>query len=414
MRRGSRESQLRWLWGAFAVSTFGTWVAFDAFPIVAILGLHARPFQVSLLAAAGLAASAVVAVPLGLWVEDHRKSRVMISMDCLRFLVLASIPAAYGLGCLRFGQLLASAVLVGAADICFRTASGAYLKSLVSRGHLLAANARFESTTWTATMVGPPLGGALIGIFGPVTTVIADAISYLLSALGLSAIAGHEPRPVRDVSGRWHPGEVLEGWRYLLRHPPLRALLANTALVNGLIMAPTPLIAVLMLGRLQIEPWQYGLAFSAPCLGGLIGAQLARRLAARYGQHAILRRAGVLRACWSIPLAFIPGGWAGVVIVALIQIGLVTSCGVFNPVSATYRLEHTPADRLARTLAAWTITTRLTVAVLTAVWGVLASVAGVRSAIALAGVIMLASPLLLPARSRLDATTHELEALAAA
>jgi MFS family permease len=414
VRRGSRESQFRWLWGAFAVSTFGTWLAFDSFPIVAILALRARPFEVSLLAAAGPAASAVVAVPLGPWVERRRKRRVMVGMDCLRFVALASVPAAYALGWLRFGQLLVVAVMVGAADICFRAASGACLKGLVARDQLLTANARFESTAWTATMVGPPLGGALIGIFGPVTTVIADAVSYLLSALGVTAIAGHEPRPVRVVSGRTRRGEMLEGWRYIWRHPPLRALLLNTALVNGLIMAPMPLIAVLMLGRLHIAPWQYGLAFAAPCLGGLIGSRLARRLTARYGQHKVLRRAGALRACWSIPLAVIPSGWAGVGLVALIELGLITCCAVFNPVSATYRLEHTPADRLARTLAAWTITTKLTVAALTATFGVLASVGGVRFAIGFAGVILLATPLLLPTRSRLDSTDHEPATLAAA
>ena len=414
MRSRPWSSQFGWLWAAFAVSTFGTWVAFDAFPMVAILALHAPPFEVSLLAAGGLAAGAVVAVPLGPWVERWRKRRVMIAMDCLRFVVLASIPAAYALGRLRFGHLLVAAVVVGAADICFRAANGACLKGLVPPAHLLTANARFESTTWTATMVGPPLGGALIGIFGPVTTVLADAVSYLLSALGVGAIARDESRSAGVASRRLRRGEVLEGWQYILRHPPLRALLANTALVNGLIMAPAPLVAVLMLGRLHIAPWQYGLAFAAPCLGGLIGARLARRLTVRYGQHTVLRRAGALRACWSIGLAFIPGGWAGVGLVALIQFGLVTCCGVFNPVSATYRLEHTPSDRLARTLAAWTITTKLTVAVLTVTWGALAMVAGVRIAIGLAGVLLLMTPLLLPTRSRLDNAAHEAAVLAAA
>jgi MFS family permease len=413
MRPGSWQAQFRWLWGAFAVSTFGTCVAFDAFPIVAILALHAQPYEVSLLAAAGLAVSAVVAVPLGPWIERRRKRRVMIAMDSLRFVVLVSIPVAYAFGWLRFGQLLLAAIVVGAADICFRAASGACLKSLVAREHLLTANARFESTTWTATMVGPPLGGAMIAILGPVTTVVADAVSYLLSALGISAIAGHESRPVHVVSGRSRRDELLEGWRYILGHRPLRALLANTALVNGLIMAPMPLIAVLMLGRLHIAPWQYGLAFAAPCAGGLVGARLAQRLVARYGQHAVLRRAGVLRACWSIGLAFIPGGWAGVALVALIQFGLITCCAVFNPVSATYRLERTPADRLARTLAAWTITTKLTVAALTAAWGVLAALAGVRIAIGVAGVTMLASPLLLPSKQNLDSTDQGVAAVAA-
>jgi hypothetical protein len=41
------------LWAAFAVSTFGTWLAFDAFSMIAILALHASPVRVSALAAAG-------------------------------------------------------------------------------------------------------------------------------------------------------------------------------------------------------------------------------------------------------------------------------------------------------------------------------------------------------------------------
>ena len=36
--------------------------------------------------------------------------------------------------------------------------------------------------------LGPPLGGAAVGLLGPVTTVIADAVSYLLSAAGVAAI----------------------------------------------------------------------------------------------------------------------------------------------------------------------------------------------------------------------------------
>lgn len=73
--------------------------------------------------------------------------------------------------------------------------SCAYLKALVPPQDLLVANSRFESTTWTATMVGPPLGGAVTGLFGPVVTVVADALSYLLSALGIRAIGGTEPHP---------------------------------------------------------------------------------------------------------------------------------------------------------------------------------------------------------------------------
>lgn len=389
--------QFGWLWAAYATSTFGTRLAFDAFPLIAILVLHAGPTEVAVLAAAGLAVGAVVAVPLGPWVEFRRKRPVMIAMDLIRFAALMSVPAAYALGRLDFVQLVIVSVLVAAADITFTAASGACLKALVPPEDLIVANGRFESTNWTATVLGPPLGGAAIGLFGPVMTVVADAVSFLLSAMGIRAIGGTEPRPVRTAApARLRAGDLLEGWRYILAHRALRPLFFNTILVSGLIMATSPPLAVLMLGDLGFAPWQYGLAFAVPCVGGLIGSRLARRLVARFGQHRVMLTAGTLRACWLLGLVFVRPGTAGLVLVIAVEFGLITSMGVFNPVYATYRLEQTATDRIARTLSAWSITSKLTVAALTALWGLLAGLTGPRTAIAIAGLLILTTPLLLP------------------
>ncbi|MET9824196.1 MULTISPECIES: MFS transporter [Streptomyces] len=395
---GSLGRRFGWLWGAYAVSTFGTRLAFDAFPLIAVMVLDAGPGRVAALAAAGLAVGAVVAVPLGPWVEFRRKRPVMIGTDLLRCAVLLSVPLAYAFGRLGFAQLLVVSVVVAAADITFRAAAGSCLKALVRPPDLLTANGRLEATTWTATMLGPPVGGAAIGLFGPVVTVAVDAVSHLLSALGIRAIGGGEPRPRRADVPRLRAGDLLDGWRYVLDSPVLRPLFLNTVLVNALIMATTPLLAVLMLGDLGFAPWQYGLAFAVPCVGGLVGSRLARPLVARFGEHRVLVTSGVLRVCWPVGLAFVGPGTAGLVLVMVVEFGLITSVGVYNPVFATRRLELTPADRVARTLSAWTISGKLTTAALTAVWGLLAGFVGTRTAVALAGVLMLATPLLLPRR----------------
>jgi MFS family permease len=410
--RRSLGRQFGWLWSAYAVSTFGTWLAFDSFSLIAILVLHAGPAGVSVLAAAGLAAGAVVAVPLGPWVEFRRKRPVMMAMDLIRFAALMTIPAAFALGWLSFPQLLIVSVVTGAADITFKSASGAYLKALVPGADLLLANGRFESTTWTATALGPPLGGAAFGLFGPVTTVLANAASFLLSAVGIRAVGGSEPRPVRAGAARLRVRDLPDGWRYILAHPALRPLFFNTIAVNALIMATAPLLAVLMLGRLHFAPWQYGLAFAGPCAGGLIGSRLARRLVARFGRHKVMLTAGTLRACFSVGLAFIGPGGAGLVLVMAIELGLITSAGVFNPVYATYRLEQTPADRVARTLSAWSVTSNATIAVLTALWGVLAGLTSLRAALAIAGLLLLATPLLLPRREHAAPRERELPVVA--
>ncbi|MBX6382808.1 MAG: MFS transporter [Microbispora sp.] len=400
MRNGHRLGRrFGWLWAAYGTSALGTWLAFDAFPLIAIRVLHAGPEQVAALSAVGAAVGAAVAVPLGPWVEFRRKRPVLIGMDLVRCAALLTIPAAYALGALSFVQLLLVSVVAAAADITFRAASGAYLKTLVPAGDLLVANARFESTSWTTTIIGPPLGGALIGLFGPVATVVADAVSYLLSALGIRATGGREPRPEHRETARMRATDLLDGWRHILADPALRPLFFNTAVFNGLVMATGPLLAVLMLGGLGFAPWQYGLAFAAPSVGGLAGSRLARPLVARFGQHRVLVATGVLRALWPVGLAFVGAGTGGLLLVMGVEFGLIFCCGVFNPVYATYRLERTATGRVTRTLSVWAVTTRASTALLTAVWGVLGGLLGPRTAVGLAGVLLLATPLLLPRRA---------------
>ncbi|MFD7911130.1 MFS transporter [Streptomyces sp. NPDC059752] len=389
-----------WLWTAYAVSAYGSGLGFGALPLIAVLALHAGPAEVSALSAVGPAVGALIAVPLAPWVEFRRKRPVMIAMDLTRFAVMATVPVAYFLGWLGFVQLLAVSAVVAAAKIASSAAGGAYLKALVPPDDLLVANARFESTNWSSLAVGPPLGGAAIGLFGPVTTVVADALSYLFSALCLTSIRGREgaPHPTGKVTVR--AGGLLDGWRHILGHPGLRALYLNNMLVSGLIMATEPLLAVLLLRRLGFPPWQYALAFAAPCIGGLIGSRLARRTVARHGRHRVIRTVGALRAVWLIGLAFVRPGVVGLLTVMAVQLAIVINMSLYTPVLATYRLEHTPAHLVARTLSAWSIGQQASVAVLTALAGLLADVTGPRTALTAAGLLALTTPLLLPAATR--------------
>ncbi|MFE0759628.1 MFS transporter [Streptomyces smyrnaeus] len=384
-----------WLWASYAVSAYGSGLGFGALPLIAVLVLHAGPAEVSALSAVGPAVGALIAVPLAPWVEFRRKRPVMIMMDLARFAAMATVPVAYAFGWLGFVQLLVVSAVVAAAKIAFNAASGAYLKALVRPDDLLVANARFESTNWSSIAVGPPLGGAAIGLFGPVTTVVADALSYLLSALGITAIRGQEEAPRTTDKSPLRAGALLDGWRHIMGHPGLRPLYLNQMLVAGLIMATEPLLAVLLLRQLGFPPWQYALAFAAPCLGGLIGSRLARRVVARFGRHWVFRTVGTLRAIWLIGLAFVRPGIVGLVTVMAVELAIIIDMSLYSPVLATYRLEHTPKHLVARTLTAWSIGQQASIAVLTALAGLLADVTSPRTALTVAGLLILTTSLLL-------------------
>lgn len=384
-----------WLWAAYAVSTYGTWLGFGAFSFIAIRVLHASAAEVAALSASGLAAGALVALPLGPWVEFRRKRPVMIAMDLIRFGAQASIPFSYALGVLTVEQLICVSIVLSGANIAFTAASGAFLKAMVEPADLLVANSRFESTNWSASVVGPTLGGAAIGLLGPVVTVAADAVSYLLSALGIIAIGGGEPAPATPPS-RPTVAALAQGWRYILRHRELRLLFLNAMTVNGLIMAGEAPLAVLTLGRLGFPAWQYGLAFAVPCVGGLIGSRLARPAAARYGNATVLRVFGRLRACWPLGLVLVRPGLPGLLIVMATELILIVCCSIFNPIMATYRLQAADDDRVVRVLAAWSMGSTASRAAFIALWGLLATATSPRWALAAAGVLLLATPFLLP------------------
>jgi predicted MFS family arabinose efflux permease len=394
------DARFRWLWAAYAVSAYGSGLAFGALPLIAVLVLDVGPAQVSLLSAVGPAVGALIAVPLGPWVEFRRKRPALVAMDLTRFAALLTVPLAYALGWLHFAQLMIVSAVIAAARIASTAASGAYLKAVVRPPALLVANARLESTTWSAIAIGPPLGGAAIGVLGPMITVVADAASYLLSAFCLKAIDDRDTPPPHGNPSCLRAADLLDGWRHLLTHPGLRPLFLNQLLVAGLIMATEPLLAVLLLRHLGFSPWEYGLAFAAPCLGGLIGSRLAPRAVARYGRDRILRTVGTLRAVWLVGLAFVRPGVAGLVTVIAVELAIIVCMSLYTPVLATYRLENTPADRVARTLTAWSISSGVSIAILSALGGLLAAATGPRTAIAVAGVLILATPLLLPQVSR--------------
>jgi predicted MFS family arabinose efflux permease len=81
----------------------------------------------------------------------------------------------------------------------------------------------------------------------------------------------------------------------------------------------------------------------------------------------------------------------------LVEFLIIVNMSLYNPVLATYRLNHTPPERSARMLSAWSISSSMSIAVCTALGGVLADLTSPRTALVAAGILILAAPLFLPA-----------------
>ena len=107
--------------------------------------------------------------------------------------------------------------------------------------------------------------------------VIADAVSVLGSALFLNRIRpGEPPAGKGDTS-------VTAGARFIARDPIVRASLTGIAVVNLFNAMLFALYLLYAVRTLHLRPGAVGLVLGAGAVGGLIGAAVTKRIAARLG-----------------------------------------------------------------------------------------------------------------------------------
>jgi MFS family permease len=272
------------LWSAQAVSALGSQVSLLALPLTALLVLHAKPYQVALLATAGTLPTLAVGIPAGVWVDRLRRRPVMIAADLARAAMLASAPVAYGLGILTLPHLYVVAVVNGSFSVLFEIASQAYLPSVVSRAELIEANAKLEVSRVVAWSAGPGAGGGLIALVTAPVALLADAASFVASACLVGSVSRHEQGPqVTHGGASERRRDLREGARYVLGHRYLRPLLLGHALANlalGLVWAIVIVYAVRELG---LTAAVVGVVLSLGQIGGFAGAVFGRRVAQRLG-----------------------------------------------------------------------------------------------------------------------------------
>ena len=372
---------------AYSVNAAGSALSAGALPLIAVVVLDAGPWQVSLLAAAGLAAGALAAVPLGGYVDRTARRTAMIAANTIGFACLATVPAAAAIGGLTFAHLCVVAAVQAIVTIGYTAAAGAYVKDLVPQRDLAKASARLDTAGWLTQSAGPPAGGLLIGAIGPTVTVLADAVSYLASALmlrGAPAIPAHSPSGVGT--------DLLGGWKWISGHQALRRLYLNAMIFGGAVMWSSPLIAVLLLKEMGATAWQYGLVLGVPCLGGVVGAVLSPRLSARYGQQRVFLLSGLARTPWLLAMPFLHNPYS----VMVVDVFLLLAAGVFNPLFAAYRASVTPAELMGRVIAAWALGSKTVQPLFIIVGGLAATALSVRTSLLLAGVMCVASVVALP------------------
>ena len=269
----------RRFWLGQTISLVGDQVGAIALPLAAVLVLDVGPAQMGYLTAALLAPNLLFALHLGAWVDRRgRRRQAMIAADVGRAGLAATIPLAYVFDALTIEQLYVVAFLSGTLSVLFFVSYSTLFTSIVPRERLVEGNQLVHGSRALSYVGGPSLGGFLVQLFSAPFALIADAVSFLLSALFLGRIDAVEP-PTEQAER----GHLVSGARFIWRQPILRAELGATATINLFNFVFFALFVLYATETLHVRPATLGLVLGSGAVGGVVGSLVTGRLARRFG-----------------------------------------------------------------------------------------------------------------------------------
>lgn len=387
-----KDPAFRLLWIGRLVSLFGTRFTDLALPWV-LLQSTGSPWQVALVMACEQAATFLLSLPTGAWVERQRKRGVAMGAEALRFTVMLLLTILVFLDRLSPWAAGLALFVMGAAGLFFSAAHRPLVVFAVGRNRLQEAYNLNEGADAISTLLGPAAAGAVMTAFGPGWALAVDALSYLVSLVTLcvtrvpepgSGAEREEPAGAVRETIRERFRDSIEGLQYIMANAVPRTLVNVGALLGFSAVASSLLITVLAQQTLHLTAAEAGWIYSAMGAGNVSGVFVLAWMQRTIPCAALLRGALLAAAGGAVILAA-STAFLGALIGAFLLDGALSVAFV---VQASHVLVFTPDRLLARVQTAASLaddTARL-LARLTA--GGLAETLGVRAALLVCAMLL--------------------------
>jgi MFS family permease len=260
------------------------------FPLLALTLTHS-PLLIAGVTIAGRLPAFLGSVPAGALIDRVDRRRLVVVVNVVRIVALAAFATAVLAGADSLPALYATIFVLGTGDMVFSVATQASLPAMVAAADLPRANGHLATADVTGEQfVGPALGGLAFAATRALP-FIADAVSFVASALLVrTAIPETESRPDRQP----FLVEIREGLRWFVRNRLLRLLalvVASLAFCQAMVFAELVLYGT---RQLHLSHTGYGLFFAGAAAGNVVGSLGAGRILARLGPARCIVGAAVL------------------------------------------------------------------------------------------------------------------------
>ncbi|GAB2992517.1 MFS transporter [Streptomyces pseudoechinosporeus] len=381
-----------------ATSVAGSSVSSVAVPYLAVVELNASTAQVSVLVFLAQLPSLLFALHAGALADRHPKRPLMIGGDLVCVVVVLTLPLAAAFDWLTLQQLMAVAFVQASAGVVHDAAAIAYLPTLLDRSLLQRGNSRIGGLFSVSATAGSSLGAVLVSVLGAARSLLADALSYAVSAWCTTRIRITEPPPPSRTRRARLRTEIAEGVRYVYADATLRTLTLTNSTMSFALGVLNTVWGLYLLRELRFSATAFGLVMGAAALGSCAGALFAPRMTRWFGPGPMMLTALSLTPITQLPLLIAsPGRSWQIAIGAALAVQLLCAAAAGTTQRSVRQMITTPCLQ-GRMQAVSTWLTGGSRPFAAPLAGVIGTLYGVRSAL-IAGTILLLIPVLVLALS---------------
>ncbi len=273
----------------------------------------------------------------GVLVDRFDRKKIIVWMDIIRGAVVLGMAGMIITHTMTYGYLILGTVLLGVCGSLFNPAVSASIPNLVKDNHLTKANSLEHMSMNVTGMIGPAIGGILVGIWGVAGVFLINGISFLLSALSEMFIKFpttlEKIKESKTKINFWV--ETKEGLSFIYNQKALYHLLFVCLFANflyaGASVVGLPLIVRDALGGSAKDlgvfeaAWPIGAA-----VGGLILSllpEIKKVFKIFVGSISIQTFFWMIVGVMSLPMVV---SSVGIITAKVTMIGLLIICGIFN------------------------------------------------------------------------------------
>ncbi|MGH3758754.1 MFS transporter [Actinophytocola sp.] len=378
-----RERAFRTLFAARTVSLLGDAMA----PVALAFAVLALPNGTATTLGIVIAARIVTQVAfllLGGMIADRLpRLRVMVVADLIAFVSQGGVAALFISGSSAIPLIAALAAVSGGATALFRPAARAVVPQVVDEESLQPANALLRLSMNAGSVLGAAMAGVLVALVGPGWALGVDALTFLASAILLSAVRTRHT--VAAASGR-PLTQLREGWHEFTSRTWVWAMVAQLAFANvciaGGIVVLGPVVAKDHLGGAPA----WALAVAAQSAGLVVGSLVAIRIRPRHP----VRVAALMTIGFAPPLlalgTYVP---LYAVVAGMFVIGFCID--IYEVLFQTALQRHVPPQALARVMSYDSFGSYALIPVGLVVAGPISALVGVRATLVGAAALVLVS-----------------------